>query len=488
MSKVTTLIKTHIKNSEYKYNPSKSLSWNEQHLKHMAFLENSCEVLYNKLESTFGETYAEYILTRVLKKEFTITQFEKYPLKEYPNISKRILMGPFLNKGSVKNDMGNTLITYYTAVVREIISAMKKSASIEMYDFFICLGLMMEKWRITEYPKYITKRLDDVELLLKQFVKHVIYALYAKEGEIQNITLAILDKRCFEECLKQGDYSVEISRETGERLTATYDMYMNALKVYFDLIQGTKNSQEYIQPAIRTYAFASNKLRAEFLELIAKDTGIHIGVLQDIFKHVQFDALPQCIDSPEYLEAFSKVEELYTKKHTNFMQLKAKLKALFSTDYINYLNIVNRELGYFLTERELEKNVVSYETIYLKKFWDTFEPRQKGVFSEVTIDYAFIANNCQSQEEYKNRLYKAVIDAQAINQMRASLIYNTKRKPEFTLNVKLDGCEEDMISYSYSIMSEATDYLKYTYQLPFTFEISQRVFFRDKSRRCYLIL
>lgn len=492
MSRFELIFNKYINKNEYKYNPKKSLNWNESHLKRMAFLENSARALYEKLDSTFGEAYAEFILTRVLKKDFTITSFELFPFADFNDTSGRILLYEYLNRSPLKSD-GNigvhNLISFYTSAIREIISATKHQQHIELYDFFICLGLMIEKWVITEYPKYITKRQADVETLLKQFVKHLVYALYAKEGDIQTITLSILDKKCFEECIKLGDYTVVIDKDTGERITATYEMYMNALRIYFDLVQGTKNSQELLQPAIRTYAFASNKIKPEFLETVAHSTGVDIGVISDIFKHVNFDAHPQCLSSPEFLEAFEKLETLKVpRKNVNYIQLKGKLKVLFETDYINYLNVVCRELAYFLDQRELEKNVPSYETIYLKKVWDIFSPKQKGIFSEVIIDYKYVSENCQSKEEYKERLYKAVLDAQAINQMRVSLLYKAGRKPTSVLNVKLDGCDDDMISYSYSVMSEAIEYLKTTYQLPFTFDISQRIFFRDKSRTCYLIL
>lgn len=493
MARFDTLFKKYVKNTDYKYNPSKSLTWNESNLKKMAFLENSCRTLYEKLDSTYGEDYAEYITSNVLQGNFTITQLEKYPFIEYPNISERVLMVEYLNRSPLKSD-GNigahTLITFYTSVVRELLSATKHAGEIELYDFFICLGLMIEKWRITEYPKYITKRLDDVETLLKQFVKHVVLALYSKEGDPQNITLAILDKSLFDNLTSNIEYSVVINKDTGERLKATYDIYLSGLRMFFDIIRHTQNSKELLQPAIRTYAFATSKLNAEILECIESETGVDIGVISDIFKHVNFDACPQCLNSPEYKEAFDKLEEMKSnRKSVNFANIKWKINEMFTTDYIWYLNIVNKKLAYFLKEYEVEKHVASYETIYYKSNYDWLSPLYRGKFSEVTINAEYITKDCNSDTEFQNRLYKAVLDAQAINQMRASILYGAKKPPkQLILNVKLDGLDEDLNSLAWSTMSKATEYLKSTYQLPFTYQIAQRMFFRDKSRKCYLLL
>lgn len=494
MARFDVLYGKHIKKTDYKYNPAKSPAWNANNLKNMAFLENTCRVLYEKLDATYGEDYAEYVMTQVLQGHFSITGMDKFPFYEYCDISNRVLMVEYLNRSPLKSD-GNigahTLITFYTSVVRELLSATKNCATIELYDFFICLGLMIEKWRITEYPKYITKRLDDVETLLKQFVKHVVLALYSKEGDIQNITLAILDKQGFDDCLRHNEYSVVINKDTGERLYATYDIYLSGLKMFFDIIKYTQNSKELLQPAIRTYAYASNKTQAEVLELIESTTSIDIGVIYDIFKHVNFDAHPQWVDSPEFKEAFEKIEEIKTpRKDINYAGLKWKIKEIFTTDYINYLNVVDRRLAYFLKEYEVEKHVASYETIYMKKNYKTFTDKAHGVFSEVTIDGEWLINESNSKEEFKEKLYKAVLDAQSINQMRVSLLLPAGRKPkeETRLNIKLNNIPDDLKSYAWSIMSEATEHLKSNYILPFTFEITQRIFFRDKSRVCYLML
>ena len=58
----------------------------------------------------------------------------------------------------------------------------------------------------------------------------------------------------------------------------------------------------------------------------------------------------------------------------------------------------------------------------------------------------------------------------------------------YTLRIKLCGVEEDMKSVSYSVMSRATDYLRSTYNLPFDFELNQRLYFRDKTRLNYELL
>ena len=493
VARFDTLFKKYVKNTDYKYDPSKSLAWNESNLKRMAFLENSCRTLFTKLDGTFGEDYAEHIVTNVLNKNFTITQLEKYPFSEYPSISERVFLVEYLNHSPLKsagNIGAHTLVTFYTSAIRDIISATKHNASIELYDFFICLGLMVEKWRITEYPKYVTKRLDDIEPILRQFVRLVVNALYCKEGDTQTITLSILDKRLFEEVIKTGDYSVVINKDTGERLKATYDIYLSGLRMYFDIVKGSKNNKEFIQPAIRTYAVASSKLKAEFLECVESETGIDIGVIFDMFKHVNFDANPQWLDSSEYEAAFNQLEEMKTSKKVNWVSLKWKLKDIFGTDYITYLNVCCKKLAYFLREYDLESNVPSYETIYYKSNYDWISPLVKSKFAEVTINAEYITNDCKSEKEFTDRLYKAVLDAQAINQMRASLIYPQGRKPDskYILNVKLDGLDNDLNSIAWSTMYEATNYLKSTYQLNFTFEISQRMFFRDKSRICYLLL
>lgn len=493
MARFEVLFNKYVKNSDYKYNPNQSIDWNENNLKRMAYYENSCRALYTKTESTFGEDYADYLLTRVLKNDFKVTAFNKYPFKEYPLLTERVFMVDYLNKHPLKSD-GNinsyNLITYFTGVTRELFSVMKRSGTIEMYDFFICLALMIEKWKVTEYPRFITKRIADVELFLKQFVKHVTLSMFCPEGENQNITLVILDKHIFEYCVNNnGDYTVCIDKDTGERIKVDYDMYIRGIKMYLDIIKGTKNAKDYLQPAIRTYTFASNKLRAEIMECIEKETGIDIGVVADIFANVQFDAMPQSLNTPEYKEAFRKLSEINTTKDVNYTALKYKLEDIFGTDYINYLNVVDRKLAYMLKEYDLDKNIASYETVYLKRVYEVYGDKHKGHFSEVTINANFITDKCESQEEFRDRLYKAVIDAHTINQMRVSLLYPPGTKPtNLILNVKLEGLDEELNSTAYSIMYDACQFLKSTYMLPFTFSISQRVFFRDKSRVCYLTL
>ena len=493
MARFEVLFNKYVKNSDYKYNPNQSIDWNENNLKRMAYYENSCRALYTKTESTFGEDYADYLLTRVLKNDFKVTSFNKYPFKEYPLLTERVFMVDYLNKHPLKSD-GNinsyNLITYFTGVTRELFSVMKRSGTIEMYDFFICLALMIEKWKVTEYPRFITKRIADVELFLKQFVKHVTLSMFCPEGENQNITLVILDKHIFEYCVNNnGDYTVCIDKDTGERIKVDYDMYIRGIKMYLDIIKGTKNAKDYLQPAIRTYTFASNKLRAEIMECIEKETGIDIGVVADIFANVQFDAMPQSLNTPEYKEAFRKLAEINTTKDVNYTALKYKLEDIFGTDYINYLNVIDRKLAYMLKEYDLDKNIASYETVYLKRVYEVYGDKHKGHFSEVTINANFITDKCESQEEFRDRLYKAVIDAHTINQMRVSLLYPPGSKPtNLILNVKLEGLDEELNSTAYSIMYDACQFLKSTYMLPFTFSISQRVFFRDKSRVCYLTL
>lgn len=493
MARFEVLFNKYVKNSDYKYNPNQSIDWNENNLKRMAYYENSCRALYTKTESTFGEDYADYLLTRVLKNDFKVTSFNKYPFKEYPLLTERVFMVDYLNKHPLKSD-GNinsyNLITYFTGVTRELFSVMKRSGTIEMYDFFICLALMIEKWKVTEYPRFITKRIADVELFLKQFVKHVTLSMFCPEGENQNITLVILDKHIFEYCVNNnGDYTVCVDKDTGERIKVDYDMYIRGIKMYLDIIKGTKNAKDYLQPAIRTYTFASNKLRAEIMECIEKETGIDIGVVADIFANVQFDAMPQSLNTPEYKEAFRKLAEINTTKDVNYTALKYKLEDIFGTDYINYLNVIDRKLAYMLKEYDLDKNIASYETVYLKRVYEVYGDKHKGHFSEVTINANFITDKCESQEEFRDRLYKAVIDAHTINQMRVSLLYPPGSKPtNLILNVKLEGLDEELNSTAYSIMYDACQFLKSTYMLPFTFSISQRVFFRDKSRVCYLTL
>ena len=114
--------------------------------------------------------------------------------------------------------------------------------------------------------------------------------------------------------------------------------------------------------------------------------------------------------------------------------------------------------------------------------------KRKKTYGEVTIDYKYVSEGCTSIEEYEQRLYKAVIDASTILQMRMLALPKIPRIDFYTLRIKLCGVEEDMKSVSYSVMSRATDYLRSTYNLPFDFELNQRLYFRDKTRLNYELL
>ena len=132
MARFDVLFKRHIKNTDYKYNPNKSLAWNESNLKRMAFIENTCRTHYEKLDGTYGEDYAEYVITQVLQRHFTITGLDKYPFKEYKSVTQRVLMAEYLNRSPLKSDgniAAHTLVSFYTSVVRELLSATKKGAS-----------------------------------------------------------------------------------------------------------------------------------------------------------------------------------------------------------------------------------------------------------------------------------------------------------------------------------------------------------------------
>ena len=67
MARFEVLFNKYVKKSDYKYNPNQSIDWNENNLKRMAYFENSCQALYAKTESTFGEDYADYFYNTDLK-------------------------------------------------------------------------------------------------------------------------------------------------------------------------------------------------------------------------------------------------------------------------------------------------------------------------------------------------------------------------------------------------------------------------------------
>ena len=492
MERFNKLYNRYVKKTDYKYDESKSYLQNENNLKRMAHLEHTCSMLYNQLDKVYGEEYAEFILTRVLEGSFKITGLDKFPYKEFTDISDRFLMVEYLNKMAIREQgtaNAKNLITFSTALFVEILARQRKQAEIELFDFFVCLAILIEKWRVTHYPKFITKRQADVEVFLKQYVKHIVFSMYTPYADSQNITLAILDKKLFQEVLKMGDYSVIVNTEGTERIIVTYDMYLEALKMYFDIIKNTPSNKEWVQPKLRLYAYASNKTRAEVLELIATRTSIDLGIVQDVFKYVNFDAHPQWLSSPEYVEAFEEIERIKSpRKNINYLQIKGAIKEIFGRDYVAYLNVVNKQLARFLEDTEIEKKAQYFENIFFKKQWDFWELKQRTLFSEVTIDFKYLSEGCQSTEEYSERLYKAMLDANAINQMRMLMLYPKEPKKRVILNVKLEGVDEELKSLSWSIMSKAVDYLKSTFAMDFTFQMCQRVYFRDKTRICYEIL
>ena len=491
MYRFNKLFKEHIKDSDYEYNEKLTPMQNEAKLKRMAYIKHVCKFLYENIEKTFGEDYAEFITTRVLKNDFKITAMDKFVNKDFVDTTERIFFGHHLQRPLVSargNAPSINLINFSTSLFVDLFQRLRHTGEVELFDLLICMTVLMDKWRITEYPKFIANApARDIEQYLRQYVKHVIFSLYAPSAEMQPFTLVILDKEIFEQALKICDYSVVID-PSGKRIKPTYASYIKCIEFLYDILEEVKTGTYFVQPKIKIYAYASNKMRPEIIELIAKDSGMSIGAVHDLFKHVNFDAQVRLFDNPEFKKAMAKLSDRLTPKKFLYKTIKNKIKKIISKEYVWYLNVVNRKLAYQLERLLVAKNTTSLEVVYVKKEWASFMHKRKKTYGEVTIDYEYVSGGCTSIEEYEQRLYKAVIDASTILQMRMLALPKIPRIDFYTLRIKLCGVEEDMKSVSYSVMSRATDYLRSTYNLPFDFELNQRLYFRDKTRLNYELL
>ena len=486
MARFESIFNKYVKDKDYKYNPKQSINDNALRLQRMACLENSCRTLYEKTDGIYGESYAERILESVLQNKLSITAFEYYPLPEVHYCENRIYMNKYLNVAPkpMKSTVASlTLITFYTSLMQEIIATAKKGGHIELFDFFICLSMYIEKWKITEYPKYVARNIYSDEFLA-QIVKHVIYCLFTKPNEINTITLSILDRSLFEKIARPSEYQLVVNIE-GDIIKPNYDSYVQTIELFLKFIKTTQNSEHLVQPNVRVYAVASNKLRPEILELISHETGINISVVHDVFKHIHFDALPQDLSSVEYRECWDKLEEIKTSKKVDWYKVRAGIKAIFEKDYIQYLNYRDKKLAYLFHRYDVDKLISSFEVIYVKIQDATIEPYHNHYTSEVQIEFADLVEGTNSQEEYKDRLIHAYLDAQAINQVRNTIV---DCKKDNRYHVKINNVDSELISYTYSVLDEQNTWLRNTYNLHFTFDICQRMFFRDKGRKCYLLL
>lgn len=486
MARFESIFNKYVKEKDYKYNPSQSIADNTNRLQRMAFLENSCRTLYERLDGIYGESYAERILTNVLEKRYTVTAFEYYPMPDVHYCENRIYMKNYLNVAPkpMKSTIESlTLITFYTSIMQELIANAKKGGHIELFDFFICLSMYIDKWKITEYPKYLSRNVysDD---FLAQILKHVIYSLFTKPNEINTITLSIMDKSVFEKIARPSEYKLIVNLE-GDIIQPNYDSYIQTIELFLRYLKTTQNSMQLVQPNVKVYAVASNKLRPEILELISSETGINISVVDDIFKHIQFDAMPQDLESPEYRACWEKLEEIKTPKKVDWFKTRCKINLIFEKDYIQYLNYRDKKLAYLFHKYEVDNLLSSLEVYFVKK-QDTYtEPHHRHYTSEVQIEFSDIVEGTESREEYKDRLIHAYLDAQAINQVRDTIV---DCKKDNRYNVKINGVDPELISYTYTILDEQNTWLRNTYNLNFTFNICQRMFFRNKGRKCYLLL
>lgn len=493
MGRFESLFNKHVEGADYEYNPNETLGENEKRLVNMACLKHSSQYLYKELDGTFGEEYANYILTNILERNFRITGFNKFAMPEYKHITDKVLLVDKLKEVYKTWRYGNfNLINFFSVVVREVVDAAQRGCEIELYDFFLCLGLYIEKWKITNYPSINKGGRVTSAMVRDAYMTHIAHSLYNKLGSKQLITLSVMDEYLFRYFTSKYDYSIYIEKDNASRvITINYDMYMTGVSTFFEIIKESKITDNIVPPAVKIYTLSTNKVGAEILEYLMRATKLDIGVIHDIFKHVNFDAHPQWLKSPEYKEAMKELLRLarYVYTDINYVNIERDLKEIFSKDYYNYLNITTKRLAYTLNELKLETFIPSVETIYYKKNYANSKSHCKPICAEVTIDAKFITEGCTSPEEFESRLYKATTDAHTINLIRTSVPWPKGRKPTgYILNVKLDGIETDLISLANSIMSKATEYMHATYSLPFTYEISQRVFFRDKSKVCYLVL
>lgn len=490
MARFESIFNKYVTKQDYKYNPKLSITENVSNLRRMAFLENSCRTLYERTEGVFGESYADRILESVLQKKLTVTAFEYYPNPDVQFCENRVYLKDLLLvvPKPMKGHVGSlTLITFFTTVMQELLYNCKYGGNIELFDFFICLSMYIEKWIRVNYPKGTTGLSNNIssDELLSQVIKHVIYSMFSKPSEINHITLSIMDRRVFEKIAFKTDYALPVGLE-GDIIYPNYNSYVKTIETFLKFLSNTKNSQQYVQPNVRVYAMASNKTRPEIIEYIAGESGMHESVISDIFKNIQFDAMPQDLSSPEYLACWEKLEELKTPKKVDWHQIRINVRLIFEKDYIQYLNYVDKKLAFLFHTMKVDEIVSSLEVYYVKKHDNMVLPTNLQHYtSEVQIEFSDIVEGTKSREEYTDRLIHAYLDAQAINQVRDTFV---KKKKGNRYHVKINNVDPDLISYTYTVLSEQTTWLKNTYNLNFTFSICQRMFFRDKGRKCYLLL
>ena len=492
MYRLNKLFKEYLKNSDYEYNENISWEKNEANLKRMAHIKHTCKYLYESIERTFGEDYAEFIVTRVLNNDFKITSMEKFTHKEYVDTSSRIYYGKYFERPLVSargSSFSFTLINFSTSLFVDLFQRLRHTGEIELYDLLICLSVLVKKWRITEYPKFILQYPNkDTEAYLKQYLKHIIFSLYAPSTELQPFTIAILDKELFERALKMHDYSVVINNEATERISPTYKDYIDCIDFIYDILGEVVSGNNFVQPKIRVYAYASNKLKPEILECISGQSGMSLGAVYDLFKHVNFDARVNLFDNPEFKKAMARLSDILTPRKFLYKKIKAKIKELINTDYIWYLNVINKKLAYRLEQKQISRYTTSLEVVYIKSDYKYKQHPLRKTYAEVTIDYNYVAKDCKSQEEYEERLYKAVIDASTILQMRMLIFPKIPRRDFYRLNIKLQGVEDEVKSVSQTVMSKAVEYLENIYNMPFDYQLTHRIYFRDKTRLNYELL
>lgn len=492
MGRFEVEFKKYIKPKDYKYNPNKSYVENEHNLKRMAFLEYSCREIYTRLASVHGEEYAAKLLGYILDGTFQVTNLEKFPFPEYKYVNCKKIMAPYLSVGLAKGSFkeSTTLINFSTEIFREILNETKNGRAVEFYDLLICLSILVEKWTSEEYPSSAAVRTRDRNRLLYQVLIHIFKSLYTKAGDTQTITISIVDKFLFNYITGgiNSDYRICLDH-TGRMLKASYESYTETVRMFLEAINMTSNDNN-IMPNVRVYATVTNKLLPEILEHIEMRTGIGISTLYDIFKDVNFDAQPQLMSGKEYRDALRRMEMRRAPKEYDTGALRKELREIFRTDYINYLNIVDRKLAYNLQSLAVTDKVLeSLEMFYYKKVYDIFPSILKNNISEVTIDITKFQEQFTSTEAFEDILSKLYLDAQALNQMRVLILGNRIYQSESpTMRVSVTGLNPDQYSLAHTVMQKQDDFLKSSYNMVFNHSITQRVFFRDKRRKCYLYI
>ena len=158
MYRFNKLFKEHIKDSDYEYNEKLTPMQNEAKLKRMAYIKHVCKFLYENIEKTFGEDYAEFITTRVLKNDFKITAMDKFVNKDFVDTTERIFFGHHLQRPLVSargNAPSINLINFSTSLFVDLFQRLRHTGEVELFDLLICMTVLMDKWRVTEYPKFL---------------------------------------------------------------------------------------------------------------------------------------------------------------------------------------------------------------------------------------------------------------------------------------------------------------------------------------------